>query len=132
MTDFKRMCDKSLQLYLFLYQKTLKNVDISMVSSPAIILAVLPKICKNPCIFEHNNAITTIQQNQDKSLETVGIPAFQGINITDVRCSYARLCGRGIRIRTLNDGVRVRSVTVTLYLCVFARDNITHIDLIIK
>ena len=24
--------------------------------------------------------------------------------------------GRGIRIRTLNDGVRVRSVTVTLYL----------------
>ena len=26
--------------------------------------------------------------------------------------------GRGIRIRTLNDGVRVRSVTVTLYLCV--------------
>ena len=57
---------------------------------------------------------------------------FCDINITDVRCSYARLCGRGIRIRTLNDGVRVRSVTVTLYLCVFARDNITHIDLIIK
>ena len=28
--------------------------------------------------------------------------------------------GRGIRIRTLNDGVRVRSVTVTLYLYVFA------------
>ena len=27
--------------------------------------------------------------------------------------------GRGIRIRTLNDGVRVRSVTVTLYLYVF-------------
>ena len=26
--------------------------------------------------------------------------------------------GRGIRIRTLNDGVRVRSVTVTLYLYV--------------
>ena len=26
------------------------------------------------------------------------------------------ICGRGIRIRTLNDGVRVRSVTVTLYL----------------
>ncbi len=26
------------------------------------------------------------------------------------------LIGRGIRIRTLNDGVRVRSVTVTLYL----------------
>ena len=30
------------------------------------------------------------------------------------RCFQA--CGRGIRIRTLNDGVRVRSVTVTLYL----------------
>ena len=26
------------------------------------------------------------------------------------------LCGRGIRIRTLNNGVRVRCVTVTLYL----------------
>ncbi len=32
------------------------------------------------------------------------------------------LFGRGIRIRTLNDGVRVRSVTVTLclYICAFA------------
>ena len=29
--------------------------------------------------------------------------------------------GRGIRIRTLNDGVRVRSVTVTLYLYVFCK-----------
>lgn len=26
--------------------------------------------------------------------------------------------GRGIRIRTLNNGVRVRCVTVTLYLCI--------------
>ena len=31
--------------------------------------------------------------------------------------------GRGIRIRTLNDGVRVRSVTVTLYLYIkFSRE----------
>ena len=29
--------------------------------------------------------------------------------------------GRGIRIRTLNDGVRVRSVTVTLYLYIQLR-----------
>ena len=87
-----------------------------MVFSLAIILAIVAKICKNPCIFEHNNAITTIQQNLVNSLETVATTAFQGINIADVRYSYARLCGRGIRIRTLNDGVRVRSVTVTLYL----------------
>ena len=46
---------------------------------------------------------------------------------TPKRVSF--LFGRGIRIRTLNDGVRVRSVTVTLYLYVFLQEILYHIFL---
>ncbi len=34
--------------------------------------------------------------------------------------------GRGIRIRTLNDGVRVRSVTVTLYLYIHSHCSLSR------
>ena len=76
--------------YTFCIKKMSKTIDIAAFEPPVNIPVNLPENCKNPCNFGNNNVITTIQQNQFESPKTVAIPTFSGVNITDIRCSYAR------------------------------------------
>ena len=88
-------------------------------------------ICKNDCVTTKNKQ--NIQKKRPIFHRPLHCCTFRGqfltavflfldillklravaLRFTDLR---QPLFGRGIRIRTLNDGVRVRSVTVTLYL----------------
>lgn len=59
-----------------------------------------------------DNLVTRFARNNDSSNPYLLLSKKK----TDTHADVCFLFGRGIRIRTLNDGVRVRSVTVTLYL----------------
>ena len=89
-SDWNRRATNPCSCCVFYIKKTPKTIDIAVFEPPVNIPVNLPENCKNPCNFGINNVITTTQQNQFESPKTVAMPTFSGINITDIRCSYAR------------------------------------------